>query len=89
MNKSAAKQSGAMDEKQKKKEKERKESPKLLFMLLFATATEVCDRSMRFAQLTLLKVRMKYGVSHRFCAASASPLSISPNPNSMLDATHD
>ena len=50
MNKSAAKQSGAMDEKQKKKEKERKESPELLFMLLFATATEVCDRSMRFAQ---------------------------------------
>jgi hypothetical protein len=59
MNKSAAKQSGAMDEKQKKKEKERKESPKLLFMLLFATATEVCDRSMRFAQLTLLKVESK------------------------------
>jgi hypothetical protein len=38
MNKSAAKQSGAMDEKQKKKEKERKESAKNCFF-----ATEVCE----------------------------------------------
>jgi hypothetical protein len=44
MNKSAAKQSGAMDE--KKKRRERKESAKNCFF-----ATEVCDRSMRVAQL--------------------------------------
>ena len=44
MNKSAAKQSGAMDEKQKKKEKERKESPKLLFMLLpFRSPSDAYD----------------------------------------------